>query len=119
MTRTMAIMYDAAREATMTDHIAIRRITRLGLALGAGLAVVSIAGVARADPPEGHGYRKTEQHRLQGHPYQQQRWRQAQHYDDRYRRPDMYYTAPPPVYIPPGYYQPQGQTVIFSIPFLN
>ena len=104
----------------MTDNNSIGRLAaRWGIALCAGLTVVSLAGAAQADPPEGRGYKKNGQHRPQERGYQPQRWQQAQHYDDRYRRPDIYYTAPPVVYVPPGYYQPQGPTVIFSIPFLN
>jgi len=34
-----------------------------------------------------------------------------------YRRPDVYYSAPPVVYPPYGYYQQPGATFSLSIPF--
>jgi hypothetical protein len=47
------------------------------------------------------------------------RWRQERHdwREGYYRRPDVYYSAPPVVYPPTGYYQQPGATFSLSIPF--
>ncbi len=104
----------------MTDHIQRGRpVARMSFALCIGLAAASLAATAQADPPGSHGNKKNVQQQAHGRPPQHQHWQQAQRYDDRYRRPDVYYTAPPVVYAPPGYYQQQGPTVIFSFPLLN
>jgi hypothetical protein len=49
----------------------------------------------------------------------QQNWQRTHWQEQRYRQPDVYYTAPPVVYPPPGYYQQQsGPSLTLSIPFL-
>jgi len=47
---------------------------------------------------------------------QQERWREAHHYNRYYRQPDVYYTAPPVVYQPPGYYQQSGPSLNLNFP---
>jgi Ni/Co efflux regulator RcnB len=47
---------------------------------------------------------------------QQERWREAHRYNRYYRQPDVYYTAPPVVYQPPGYYQQSGPSLNLNFP---
>lgn len=71
------------------------------LALSLGLAAATLAGAsvvpARAND---HGRR-----------YDHHEWRRGY-----YRRPDIYYSAPPVIYPPYGYYQQPGATFSFSFP---
>lgn len=99
----------------------------LRLAVFCGLAAAALSGTlaspAYADNDDGHGnqnkQRNEPRQRQQAH---QQNWQQAhgqeQHrYYDNDRQPDVYYTAPPVIYPPPGYYQQPGASLTLSVPF--
>ena len=80
-----------------------RKFARLGLA---GLAFVSVALTCI---PSGFA---------EEHDRDRDHWRWREHgYHDYYRRPDVYYSAPPVVYAPYGYYAPRpGVSLNFSFP---
>jgi Ni/Co efflux regulator RcnB len=95
-----------------------------------GLAAIGLTGFAvvpafaddhdnrRANWNEGrdrqlnHGNEwRREQERQRERILAQERWREAHRYDRYYRRPDVYYAAPPPVY------QSPDATMHFTFPF--
>jgi len=83
----------------------IRRLTRLAMfGLVALTAAATFGSSARAD----------EHDRDRGH--DRGHWREAHHWDGFYRRPDVYYSAPPVVYPPYGYYQQPGVSLNFVFP---
>jgi hypothetical protein len=89
------------------------------LAVFCGLAAAALSGTlacpAYADNENDHRNKHwNESRQAQAH---QQNWQRAQWQEQRYRQPDVYYTAPPVVYPPPGYYQQPGPSFTFSIPF--
>jgi hypothetical protein len=72
---------------------------RLAVCFAIAMATLAgpFSGLARADNRDrGHGHRG---------------WHQGY-----YRRPDIYYSAPPVVYPPYGYYSQPGATFSFSFP---
>jgi hypothetical protein len=83
-----------------------RVVSRFRFAVCAGLAAAALSGVlassARADDRD-HGRRDHREWRGE--------WRQGY-----YHRPDIYYSAPPVIYPPYGYYQQPGATFSFSFP---
>ncbi len=75
-----------------------RRVARAALCFGLVAAMASpVAGIAR---PDDHA--KARDHGG---------WREGY-----YRRPDVYYSAPPVINPPYGYYQAPGATLSLSIP---
>jgi hypothetical protein len=48
---------------------------------------------------------------------ERERWREQRHYNEYRRRPDVYYSAPPAVHQPPGYYRQPGASLNFGFPF--
>jgi hypothetical protein len=63
-----------------------------------------------------NGWNQSRQAQARQRAWQQERWREA-HRDYRYyRQPDVYYTAPPVVYQPPGYYQQSGPSINLNFP---
>ena len=89
----------------MTNRAANGRPSSYRFLLCLGLAAATLAGplasAARADDRDHDRGR----HERDG-------WRQGY-----YHRPDVYYSAPPVVYPPYGYYQQPGATFSLSIPF--
>jgi hypothetical protein len=69
------------------------------LGLAAATLAGPMAGLARADNRD-HGR------------HDRRDWHEGY-----YRRPDVYYSAPPVVYPPYGYYQQPGATFSLTIPF--
>jgi hypothetical protein len=106
----------------MTNRIrASRPGSTFRLAVFCGLAATALSGTlnypAYADNDNDHQNKHWNNPRqVQAH---QQNWQQTHWQAQRYHQPDVYYTAPPVVYPPPGYYQQQpGPSLTLSIPFL-
>lgn len=80
---------------------------RVALCLGLAAATFCgpLTGLARADDDDWH------------HERHERHWRHHEWREGYYRQPDVYYSAPPVVYPPYGYYQQPGATFSFSVPF--
>jgi hypothetical protein len=108
----------------MTNRIRARLPTStLRLAVFAGLTAVALAGTlagpAYADDDHGNQNKRwNESRQEQAHQkaVQQAQWREAHRNDGYYRQPDVYYSAPPVVYQPQGYYQQPGASLNFNFP---
>jgi uncharacterized iron-regulated membrane protein len=80
----------------------------LGLAVCFGLAVAtltgSLAGLAHADDNDNRNrqWNGSRQEHAHQQVQQQEHRREPQHYQGYYRQPNVYYSAPPVVYQPPG-----------------
>jgi hypothetical protein len=111
-----------ARTKRMNDPVSTRspasgRFPAFRLAFRLGLMAAVLIGTlplpARADDHDhgrGNGAGRGPQ---RGHP-------QQQHRNGGYNRePDMYYTAPPVVYLPPTYYQQPGASLSIVIPLFR
>ena len=86
--------------------------------LALACAIVVGAGGIAAAPAQAAEHndryeRQNEWRREQQRILQQQRWRELHRYDSYHRRPDVYYSAPPLVY------QPPGAALNFTFPFYN
>jgi hypothetical protein len=88
---------------------------RLVVCFGLAAAAVSgsLAGSAYADDHDNrnrqsNGSRQEHAHQQIQH---QEHWREQQRYQGYYRQPDVYYSAPPVVY------QPPGASIYLSIPY--
>ena len=124
---------------------ALSNTTRPGrrVAVRSGLVMLTMAASimacesAMAQGHDGGRGRGPEQYRVQGHDNglhrgDDQRWRHGRGYDwerehwrngyrgygrEPSRRPDIYYSAPPVVHLPPAYYQPRpGLSLNFGFP---
>lgn len=89
-------------------HRTNARMPWAGLFLGLGIVTLAagLAGPAQADDRD-HDNRDGDRHQPHRPPpphqvVQHDQWRHPHRYDDRYREPDMYYSAPPVIYQPPG-----------------
>jgi len=97
------------------------RINSCRTALFAACAAVALTG-ALATPAladNDHGYQnrnwnQSHQEQARQRAWQQQRWQEAHRYDGYYRQPNVYYTAPPVVYQPQGYYQQPAASLNFN-----
>jgi hypothetical protein len=96
----------------------------LRLAAFAGLTAATftgtLAGPAFADNDrdnQNKRWNESRQEQANQRAWQQERWREAHRYDNYYRQPDVYYTAPPVVYQPQGYYQQPAASLNFNFPF--
>ena len=88
-----------------------RMLLLLAAATMAGLAAFS----AHAEQDE-HYKHPQEAHREE----HRQVVRHDEHrYDGYYRQPNVYYTAPPVIYPPAGYYQQPGVSLNFNIPLIR
>ncbi|MEO5736322.1 MAG: hypothetical protein ABIQ82_02560 [Variovorax sp.] len=107
------------------------------LAMAAGIIAYGSASAQGHDGGRGRG---PEQYREQGHDNgrhrgEDQRWQQGrghdwerEHWRNSYRgygreparRPDIYYSAPPVMHLPPAYYQPpSGLSLNFGFPLYH
>jgi hypothetical protein len=108
----------------MANWIATARLT-LCIVLAAGTLGSALPSPARADE---HGRDGWEEHghdgwREHGHDRWREhtgdRWREYDRYDDYRHRPDVYYSAPPVIVAPRGYYVQPGATLNFNLPFFR
>ncbi len=97
----------------------------LRLVVFCGLAVAALSGTlacpAYADNDHGNGQGNGNKHwnEPRRENWQRTRWQEQHRSYDNYRQPDVYYTAPPVIYPPPGYYQQAGPSLNFNIPFFS
>jgi hypothetical protein len=108
------------------------RADRLGsalrLAVLCGLAAAALSGTLGCPAHADNANDKDNDHKNLNEPRQEQahqqntqrtHWQEQHRSHDNYGQPGAYYTAPPVVYAPPGYYQQQsGLSLTFGIPFL-
>jgi hypothetical protein len=97
-------------------HTTLRLAMALGVAATVLTGTVSVPAHAESEGPPEHSQhlRGTSGHgggRYRGAP-------PTYHYDNYYRQPDIYYSAPPVVVVPQGYYQQPAPALIFSFPLL-
>jgi hypothetical protein len=97
------------------------RINTCGTVVLSACAAIALAGVLAtpAFADKDHDYQNKgwdHSHQEQAHQraWQQQHWPEAHRYDGYYRQPNVYYTAPPVVYQPQGYYQQPGALLNFN-----
>ena len=115
---------------------AIRRPRRIDLVMLVMAASIAACGAAAAqgdgsrgrgpEPPRQQGHdngpnRRGDDHgqRSRGHDWQREHWRKGYPAQGRIapRRPDIYYSAPPVVIMPPAYQRPQpGLSLHFGFP---
>jgi hypothetical protein len=81
--------------------------------LGAAVLVGSLAGPAYADDHDNRNqqWNGSRQEHAQQQARQQERWHEQHQYQEYYRRPNVYYSAPPVVY------QPPGPSIYLSLPY--
>jgi hypothetical protein len=95
----------------------LRLVVFCGLAAAAFSGTLACPAYADNDHGKGHGNWNKRWNESRQENWQRTHWRE-QHRS--YRQPDLYYTAPPVVYSPPGYYQQQpGPLLNLSIPFFS
>jgi hypothetical protein len=105
----------------MTNRIRVRTAPRLAVFFVLAAATLSgmLATPAFADNDydnRNNGWNQSRQQQARQRAWQQERWREAHRYNRYYRQPDVYYTAPPVVYQPPGYYQQSGPSINLNFP---
>jgi hypothetical protein len=86
-------------------------------ALAAATLSSALPGTARADEHGRDGWRERGHDEGRGHA--RDRWRDHDRYDDYRHRPDVYYSAPPVIVAPRGYYTEPGVTLNFGLPFFR
>lgn len=98
----------------------LRRARRLPLAAVLGMAAALATGTipAPAAADDHPTFRRNDAHPAPAHQQFADRdhgWGGNRHYEERGRR-DYYYSAPPVVYAPQGYYVQPGPSLYFSFP---
>ena len=86
------------------------------LALAATLGG-ALASSAHAQNDRHDGWREHERHDTWREHERHDGWREHEGHDEWRHRPDIYYSAPPVVVAPRGYYVQPGATLSFGLPF--
>ncbi|MEA2771795.1 MAG: hypothetical protein QOD93_4757 [Acetobacteraceae bacterium] len=109
----MPNLHRLGKGRTMIKWIIAARLT---LCIASVVAPVGIVpSSVRAE--DGRDWRGHGHNRLQEHT--REKWQDHDRYDDYRHRPDVYYSAPPVVVAPRGYYTQPGATLNFNLPFFR
>jgi len=89
-----------------------------------GLAAAIVAGLigfsAQAEQDPYHGKPQEQAHRdVHAQAARQEHEKYEHRYDGYYRQPNVYYTAPPVIYPPTGYYEQPGVSLNLNFPFIR